>query len=238
VTAGGGLVTGAGTGQAPATPPGGELAGLRRLLDRPRQAAGPACDLCGVAVEEDHPHVADIEHRSLRCSCRACWLLFTNEAAAMGRWRAVPEDCRAVDLHLDEGAWEALEIPVGLAFVFHSTPLGRPVAFYPGPAGATESLLGLERWGELVAAHPELAAMVPDVEALLVRRLAPGSFSCWIVPVDACYELVALVRRSWRGFDGGPEARQAIESFFAGLPDRGRGRRGRPPATYISGDRG
>jgi hypothetical protein len=199
------------------------LEALKRFLETPPPEAGPVCELCGVAIGEGHPHVADIEHQSLRCSCRACWLLFTNEAAAMGRWRAVPEECRAVDLNLDEGAWESLEIPVGLAFVFRSTPMGRPVAFYPGPAGATESLLGLGAWDELVATHPELANMAPDVEALLVRRLAPGSFSCWIVPVDVCYELVAVVRQAWRGFDGGAEAKGAIEAFFAGLGQRGRG---------------
>jgi hypothetical protein len=34
------------------------------------------------------------------------------------------------------------------------------------------------------------------------------------VPIDACYELVGLLRRTWRGFDGGQEARQAMDEFF------------------------
>jgi hypothetical protein len=32
--------------------------------------------------------------------------------------------------------------------------------------------------------------------------------------VDACYELVGIIRRHWRGFDGGAEARASIEQFF------------------------
>ncbi len=29
---------------------------------------------------------------------------------------------------------------------------------------------------------------------------------CYIVPIDACYELVGHLRLLWRGFDGGSEA--------------------------------
>ena len=46
----------------------------------------------------------------------------------------------------------------------------------------------------------------PDVEALLVQRPAAASFECFLVLIDACYELVGLVRMHWKGFDGGQEA--------------------------------
>jgi hypothetical protein len=52
----------------------------------------------------------------------------------------------------------------------------------------------------------------PDVEALLVRR-EPAT--CLLVPIDACYRLVGLVRRTWRGFDGGAEAWRDVDGFFA-----------------------
>ena len=42
-------------------------------------------------------------------------------------------------------------------------------AFYPSPAGATESLLPLTAWEEIVRENPALREMQPDVEALLVR---------------------------------------------------------------------
>ena len=43
-----------------------------------------------------------------------------------------------------------------------------------------------------------------------------------MVPIDACYELVGHLRRLWRGFDGGSEAREALEQFFADLRGRAR----------------
>jgi hypothetical protein len=64
----------------------------------------------------------------------------------------------------------------------------------------------------MVQATPELATLEPEVEALLVSRR-----ESWIVPVDACYELVGRIKRTWRGFDGGSEAWREIDGFFAGL---------------------
>ena len=60
-----------------------------------------------------------------------------------------------------------------------------------------------------------------DVEALLIsRRRGRTETECWIVPVDACYELVGRIRRHWRGFEGGEEAWVEIDAFFAGLGAR------------------
>ena len=44
------------------------------------------------------------------------------------------------------------QIPIGLAFFMRSSVSGGVVAFYPSPAGATESELSLEAWDELVGA--------------------------------------------------------------------------------------
>jgi hypothetical protein len=43
-----------------------------------------------------------------------------------------------------------------------------------------------------------------------------GAFSpeAYLVPIDACYELVGQLRQLWRGFDGGREAHQAMDAFF------------------------
>ena len=107
--------------------------------------------------------------------------------------------------------WDALQIPVSVAFFFVNSTLDRVSAFYPSPAGATESLLPLDTWDELTAAHAELATLEPDVEAFLVRvstgRRTEGE--CYLVPIDACYELVGQLRTLWRGFDGGQEAHDA-----------------------------
>lgn len=64
-----------------------------------------------------------------------------------------------------------------------------------------------------------------DVEALLVRRTKEpggGDSSCHLVPIDACYELVGRLRTLWRGFDGGREAHEAMDGFFAQVRQRSR----------------
>ena len=47
--------------------------------------------MCSIALSEEHSHLVNMESRNLVCSCRACYLLFTAEAAAQGRYRAVPD---------------------------------------------------------------------------------------------------------------------------------------------------
>ena len=200
------------------------MSGLRRFVGpapaRPAEPAPEVCEMCGTAVDARHGHVTDLEHRSIMCACRACYLLFTHQGAAGGRYRAVPDRyLHDPAFQLDEGRWDALQIPVRVAFFFDNSDLERVVGFYPSPAGATESLLPLEAWADVVAANPVMTDLVPDVEALLVQRSGEG-FECFLLPIDACYQLVGLVKLQWKGFDGGQEAWAAIEEFFAGLRRR------------------
>ncbi len=83
-------------------------------------------------------------------------------------------------------------------------------------------MLALESWRELACADAAIDAMEPDVEALLVRRGREGGFECFLVPIDACYELTGIVRRRWRGFDGGEDARRDIDAFFDALREKSR----------------
>ena len=203
---------------------GSALAGLRRIIsERPAPVVGERCEMCAEQISDDHPHVVDLESRALMCTCRGCYLLFTAEDAQL-RYRAVPDRYLAFpDVTLDARQYDELEIPVGLAFLFNSSVLNRTVAFYPGPAGATESELPLEAWTRVVEANPQLSVLRADVEALLLRGTDRGSeFSCHLVPIDACYALVGQLRRLWRGFDGGTEAHQAMEDFFAEIAARSR----------------
>ena len=178
------------------------------------------CEMCAELIGERHGHVVDIEGRGLMCTCRPCSLLFTAEGAGGGRYRAVPERYRyAPDVPLAGATWESIGIPVAMAFFFTNSAEGRTVAFYPSPAGATESLLSLEAWTDLLAAIPALADLKPDVEALLVHKSDSG-FECFAVPIDACYQLVGLVRMHWQGFDGGEKAWAEIHQFFADLRER------------------
>jgi Family of unknown function (DUF5947) len=178
------------------------------------------CEMCRDALGDRHGHVVDVEQRSVLCACRACYLLFTNEAAAGGRYRAVPERvCRDLGRPIADPDWNELQIPVAMAFFFRNSALGRVVAGYPSPAGVTECELDLAAWDRLAASHPLLAAMRPDVEAIFVNR-AGDRREAFLLPVDQCYALVGELRLRWQGFDGGAEVRAVIAEFLARLRDR------------------
>jgi hypothetical protein len=203
---------------------GSPLAGLRRLVNnRPAPVVGERCEMCAEPISSEHPHVVNLQSRALMCTCRGCYLLFTAEDAQL-HYRAVPDRYLSFPgFALDARSYDELEIPVSLAFLFHSSVLARTVAFYPGPAGATESELPLDAWERIVDANPELRVLRADVEALLVRGDSRGdSFRCYLVPIDACYALVGRLRQVWRGFDGGSEAQQAMDDFFAEVAARSR----------------
>ncbi|MGH9076734.1 MAG: DUF5947 family protein [Acidimicrobiales bacterium] len=206
-------------GTAPAvTGPLAVLASFRR----PAPAGGPEerCEMCTEPMGAAHGHVVDRHHRSLVCTCRACYLLFTSSAAAGGRYQAVPERYRSVtDFSLTPGQWASLQIPVSVAFFFRNSALGATAAFFPSPAGATECLLPLDTWTDVEAANPILAALEPDVEAALVRA-GGDRFECFVVPIDSCYELVGHLRSLWRGFDGGHEVHAAMAAYFERLGQR------------------
>jgi hypothetical protein len=195
----------------------------RVRASRPAPSAEERCEMCAEPIGEAHQHVVDLVGRGLMCTCRPCYLLFTAEGAEL-RYRAVPDRYVSLtDFGLGPGQWDELEIPVGLAFFFVNSVQARTVAFYPGPAGATESELPLGAWDRIVEANPAIGSLAPDVEALIVRmpdrsRREPEAH---VVPIDRCYELVGLLRTAWRGFDGGQEARALLDAFFADLAARG-----------------
>jgi hypothetical protein len=168
----------------------------------------------GSAIPGEHRHVADVQNRSLLCACRACTILLGRPGAGGGHYRLVPERrLRLERFRLSEQQWAALQLPVELAFFFHSTPAGRVIALYPSPLGATESQLELSAWSELERENPVLGELEPDVEALLVNR-GRGAREHFIVPIDDCYSLVALIRSRWKGLAGGSEVWDEIGAFF------------------------
>jgi hypothetical protein len=214
-------------GTAPARP-----ADVLRRFTAPRAAAAAEerCDLCKSPLAGEHPHLVDIASRRLLCACAPCALLFDQRGASAGRFKRVPTERRRLrDLRLGADFWERLQIPVRLAFFFENSDAQRVVAFYPGPAGATESLLPLEAWREVVVANPVLATLEADVEAVLLRDREGAPPECYLVPIDVCYALTGLVRRSWKGFEGGTEAWQEIDRFFADLDASARDAAGSAP---------
>jgi hypothetical protein len=92
-------------------------------------------------------------------------------------------------------------------------------AHYPSPAGAARWEADPEAWRDVVAQCPPLATLEPDVEALLVNT-ARSAEEHWIVPIDDCFRMVALVRREWRGLSGGSRVWPAVDQFFAELTEQ------------------
>jgi hypothetical protein len=200
---------------------------LQRMAQRAareREEALERCDLCGAPIAPDHRHLLDVTSRELMCSCRACAVLFDAAAAGAGgrHYKLVPDRrLRIEDFAMDDVAWADLRLPVDMAFFFASSEAGRVQAFYPGPMGATESLLGLDAWAALEAANPVLGTLEPDVEALLVHR-ARGERRHYVVPISDCFELAGLIRTRWRGLTGGREVWEEIARFYDGLDRRAR----------------
>jgi len=215
------------SGQTPSSSPAAQWpAVVDRLRQygaaRVRRSADEQCEFCGADIAPEHGHLVDVRTRALLCVCRPCYLLFTQEGAGGARFRAVPTRYALLSsFGAARDSWEALDIPIGLAFFFRNGATGRTTAFYPSPAGATESELPLEAWDALVSAVPPLASLAADVEALLVRR-TDADVQALLVPIDTCYELVGVIRVAWRGLQGGDELWRAVDEFFARAIERAR----------------
>lgn len=198
-----------------------QFAGALRAPETKPVAIGTApehCELCSIPLPPEHRHLLETGKRRIACACDACALRFAD--VVEGRFQLIPRDVRSLpDFKLGDGEWEALSLPIDLAFFFRHGPQDKIVALYPSPAGATESLLSLEAWKALVADNPALTQLQPDVEALLVNRAGERRLY-YVVPIDVCFELVGLIRLHWRGLSGGEVVWREIDGFFARLEEK------------------
>ena len=147
------------TETGPTRGPGGlPVALLRRIASSPpAPPAGERCEMCGEPIPEEHQHVVDLESHAMMCTCRPCYLLFTDATAHL-RYRSVPD--RYLSFPISSWApasGTSWKFPVGLAFFFHSSNWTGPSPSIRVPAGATESELPLEAWGAVLARNPALA---------------------------------------------------------------------------------
>ncbi len=191
----------------------GSFAALRRFVRR--RESVERCEMCSIELSAVHDHLIDPSSRQMVCACQPCAILFCGDVEK--KYKRVPRRVRFLsNFQLTDAQWESLMIPIGMAFFFNSTRTGKIVAVYPSPAGATESLLDLDSWDELMQDNSILKEMEADVEALLVNRVG-NRREYYLVPIDECYKLVGLIRLHWQGLSGGAEARAEIEEFFARL---------------------
>jgi hypothetical protein len=192
------------------------LANLRSFIRKPRLEEH--CDLCSAAIApHHHHHLIDPVARRLVCSCDPCAMLFDGPKA---RYRKVPDRVDFLpDFNVTDAQWDALRLPINLAFFYFSSTANRVIALFPSPAGATESLLPLDSWNELTASNPILNELEHDVEALLVNRIGSHRVYCR-APMDECFRLVGLIRMHWKGLSGGTEVWQKLDAFFDDLRRR------------------
>lgn len=187
---------------------------LERLIRRggaARRDADERCDLCSLAVPDRHRHLLDTAEDSVLCVCQACALLFVQDAASRGHYRLVPDRRTAID----PVPTKTLGVPVGMAYFVPRTD-GAVIAHYPSPIGATQWEVDPDAWQSVVADRPELATLAPEVEALLVNT-THGRRQHWIVPVEDCFRLVAVIQQEWTGMTGGDRVWPAVDAFFEGL---------------------
>ena len=156
------------------------------------------------------------------CTCRGCYLLFSDQHADV----ALPRRARPLPvlprLRLRRRGLGRAQIPVSLAFCSATRSRSGWWPSTPSPAGATESELDAGRRG--TASSPPTrgwASCSRRRGAAHLARATTGagsSAACWCPSTSAtswsapCADLA--------GFDGGEEARNAMEAFFAG-PRRG-----------------
>ena len=175
--------------------------------------------MCSRELASEHAHLLEPANRKLICACEACAILFSGNQNL--KFKRVPRDVRFLsDFRLTDAQWDSLMIPIEMAFLYYSTPHGKVVAYYPSPAGPTESLLSLNTWNDVIQENVILNELRTDVEALLVNRVGAGRGvqpEYYVVPIDECYKLVGLIRMHWRGLSGGTEVWREVGQFFAEL---------------------
>jgi len=171
------------------------------------------CDLCGTTIPEDHRHLLHLVERQIVCSCEACWGMRAGE----GDYRPVGNRTLWLDdLEVPDDVWASFQITIGLAFFMQSTVTACVVAMYPSPGGATESELHFESWNRMLTLNPALTGLEPDVEGLIVNRLAEPPIHV-IAPIDRCYALTGTIKAHWEGISGGDGVQAAVTTFFEGL---------------------
>jgi hypothetical protein len=198
------------------------VTGSLRALERFVRPTPERCQRCESALSARHRHAFDDAERSLVCICAACAQF---ESGAPGRFRLVPEAARGASSWTpDDAAWRALGVPKGLVFFVYHSARACWVAHLPTPFGAMQASISLDAAAALAAGNTLVRGIEPDVEALLVRHWRGRPCQCYAVPIDICYELVAIMRGKFRGCNGRHAIEEKVAEFFADLERQCRAR--------------
>jgi hypothetical protein len=153
------------------------------------------CELCADTIGAEHAHLLELLARRVLCACESCAAVSVQEEDRQSAryLRVERRAARLQELVIDDDEWAALRVPVGLAFFTTRRPSSEVVATFPGRAGIIEAFVPLKAWSELERRFPVLRRMLPEVEALLVRRSA-RHHDYFLVSIDHCFELCGLLR--------------------------------------------
>src|SRR5580704_16831437 len=101
-----------------------------RQFARRRSATAERCELCSAELAPAHSHLLEPEKRQILCACEACSLLFCGQAGA--HYLRIPRRISQLsDFRMTDLQWEALMIPINLAFFYRDSASSRMIAMYP-----------------------------------------------------------------------------------------------------------
>jgi hypothetical protein len=180
------------------------------------------CGFCSSHLQPDHGHLLDMAGHRIVCVCKRCTRRGAEPkggSVSPPQFKRIRSTCLYVaDFRIPDGA--TISSPAGIFFLFFSSSWNRVRAFYPGPAGALESKLGLVTFNKLKSSNPILAELLlepnTDVLALVVNR-SRRPYEHYLVPIDECYRLVGLMRREWGAATDGRLLHESTNEFFRQL---------------------
>src|SRR4051794_22582515 len=106
------------------------LDSLAPFVRRPAEPRTSRCELCAGPLDERHRHVLERSSRTLRCSCTACGVLFSDGAG--GRYLTVPGRVLVdPEFRAEPADWATFGIPVSPAFIVAEAAGGPRTARFP-----------------------------------------------------------------------------------------------------------
>lgn len=185
---------------------------LSRLKSFVSRRDAETCEICAQPLQgESERQVLDSEARRILVCCDACAHDQPAEAR-VPRYLRVERRAVRLPLQIGDASWADLGVPTALAYFSARRRSGEVVATFPGRRGLVEAFVPLKPWCELELAYPVLKGLLPEVEALLVRRNLRHQ-DYFQVSIDHCYELAHLIRQV------GPAAalaeHDAVHEFFS-----------------------
>lgn len=176
------------------------------------------CDRCRTVWKSPYRHLLDLDGFQLLCACPDCTAACLEDAR--GSCRVVPAWVRKVlGWSPERSRWSELQLP-GIAFFLRASKAEGWLSVFPSAIGALDGHLSAADLGSLLGNSVVLARVALDVEALLIDARQAEEMQAYIVPIDVCFDLSALVRQVWPGIDGGESARRELDRFFAALEQR------------------